>query len=45
VDCISKILSIHREIFNLAIRGEYTVNIDEDLFRKAVEKLIEISKH
>ena len=45
VDCISKILNMHGEIFNLAIRREYTVNIDEDLFRKAVEKLIEISKH
>jgi hypothetical protein len=45
VDCSSKILSMHGEVFNLAVRREYIVNINEDLFIKAVEKLIEISKY
>jgi hypothetical protein len=44
IDCVSKILNMHGEVFSLAIRNLYIINIDEDLFRETVEKLLKLSK-
>lgn len=35
---------MHGEVFSLAIRNLYIINIDEDLFRETVEKLLKLSK-
>jgi CRISPR/Cas system-associated endonuclease Cas3-HD len=45
IDCVSRILNMHREVFSLAIRNLYIINIDEELFRETVEKLLKLSKH
>ena len=41
-NCTLKILNMHREVFSLAIRNRYVINIDENLFRKAVENLLKL---
>jgi hypothetical protein len=40
--CALKILNMHGEVFPLAIRNQYVINIDENLFRKAVENLLKL---
>jgi len=45
MDCVSRILNMHREVFSLAIRNLYIINIDEELFRETVEKLLKLPKH
>jgi hypothetical protein len=42
--CALKILDMHGEIFPLAIRNQYVINIDENLFRKAVENLLKLKQ-
>jgi hypothetical protein len=37
-----KILDIHGTVFPLTIRNQYVINIDENLFRKAVENLLKL---
>jgi fructosamine-3-kinase len=41
-NCALKILDMHGEVFPLAIRNQYVINIDENLFRKAVENLLKL---
>jgi hypothetical protein len=42
VECVEKIFDMHGEVLNLALKDEYIVNLDEKLFRKTVEKLLEL---
>ena len=47
-ECVSdesyalKILDMHGTVFPLAIRNQYIVQVDEELFRKAVENLLKL---
>ncbi len=43
-DCASKALEIHGAVVPLALRNQYTVDIDEELIRKTVEELLKIEK-
>jgi fructosamine-3-kinase len=40
--CALKVLNMHGTAFPLAIRNQYVINIDENLFRKAVENLLKL---
>jgi len=40
--CALKMLDMHGTVFPLAIRNQYVINIDENLFRKAVENLLKL---
>uniref|UniRef100_A0A7C5YT76 Uncharacterized protein n=1 Tax=Ignisphaera aggregans TaxID=334771 RepID=A0A7C5YT76_9CREN len=43
-NCVLNVLEMHGEVFRLAIRGEYIIDIDEELFREAVKKLAQVSQ-
>jgi len=40
--CALRILDMFGTVFPLAIRDQYIVQVDEELFRKAVEKLLKL---
>jgi hypothetical protein len=42
VECVEKIFDMHGEVLNLALKDEYIINLDEQLFRRTVEKLLEL---
>jgi hypothetical protein len=41
-NCALKILDMFGTVFPLAIRDQYVVQVDEELFRRAVEKLLKL---
>jgi hypothetical protein len=41
-NCALKILDMFGTVFPLAIRDQYIVQVDEELFRRAVEKLLKL---
>jgi len=42
VECVEKNFDMHGEVLNLALKDEYIINLDEQLFRRTVEKLLEL---
>jgi hypothetical protein len=42
-ECVKKVLEMHGEVFKLALKNEYNILIDEELFKEAVKKLLQIS--
>jgi|UniRef100_A0A7J2U265 hypothetical protein len=42
-ECASKVLEMHCEVFALAFKGEYSIEIDEKIFKETVKKLMQIN--
>jgi hypothetical protein len=44
LDCVSRVLEMHGEVFKLALKGEYSIEVDEELFRDTVKKLVQLMR-
>ncbi|MEM1608647.1 MAG: hypothetical protein QXG81_05200 [Ignisphaera sp.] len=42
--CAEKVIEMHRDVLNYALRGEYIIDLRKEKFLEAVEKLLKIEQ-